>query len=354
MMKFQAIYYRAYLRKHLVYSIGFFILISISFIILSVPSVSALESTSPSAIPGPVALLGGGYVGLYGLYDMYPAVPDNAQIADFINTCGVRAWFARHAQKNCDYIELLPENYSSSKMIFLYRNASGINDSIPFVTLLNESEEFVPADPLPRYLPSYPMGLDPLTYFKIAHHAAVNNIEIMDFIYTYGLWSVEEEPAFTDLPNYEYNYVYVIPEKDQSKKLVFLEHHHSKDMLNDSILWVRMVDKNEKLKPLNTSERLSLGIYINRTWTGYFPRVVLYPGGPVPSPVTLYYTESETSNSTTFDASMGMPATNKASTWDFGLAISTIFASMVAIIVILVSVLGLITLVFRSNWPRKR
>lgn len=79
-----------------------------------------------------------------------------------------------------------------------------------------------------------------------------NNTSITSFIETYGIKTFEYKQAYQS--NFSFEYVYVIPEKNYSKKLVFLIYHpDGLNSLNNSILWVKLIDQNETLPKLNNN-----------------------------------------------------------------------------------------------------
>jgi|AGTN01.2.fsa_nt_gi hypothetical protein len=98
--------------------------------------------------------------------------------------------------------------------------------------------------------------------FNLRHFGAQYNTDIMTFINTYGLDYFYESRA-CDV-NQSYYYVYLLPEKEYSKELVYLELHDERG-INNSIIWVRLLDKNTELPRLNDSECIALGISGNST-----------------------------------------------------------------------------------------
>jgi len=64
----------------------------------------------------------------------------------------------------------------------------------------------------------------------------------MNFIDTYGLESWYEKGV-----NKSYKYVYLLPEKPYSKKLVYLNKNVDERQVNNSIQWVRLIYRDEEL-----------------------------------------------------------------------------------------------------------
>ncbi|MDI6898028.1 hypothetical protein [Methanocella conradii] len=104
----------------------------------------------------------------------------------------------------------------------------------------------------------YP-GSDPLGELFGVHPNVKNNVEIMNFIDMHGLRDWYGKPA-----GFGHGYVYLLPEENYSKKLVFL-YNSSGKWADDSIIWVKLIDLDEELPRLNESEARLLGIIGNDT-----------------------------------------------------------------------------------------
>ena len=87
-----------------------------------------------------------------------------------------------------------------------------------------------------------PPGYDALMALLGRHPNVKNNSEIMDFIDTYGL-----EKWYEKRVNESHRYVYLPPKKPYSKKLVYLNKDVDERQVNNSIQWVRLIDKDEEL-----------------------------------------------------------------------------------------------------------
>lgn len=108
--------------------------------------------------------------------------------------------------------------------------------------------------------PGPPPG-DTIGDFYGAHWGARNNTTITEFIDTYGVSSWSVDPAYDCYrSSYGYSYVYVNPEKNYSKKLVFLYCKPNQTGINGSVIWVKLIDISEELPRLNDSEARALGI----------------------------------------------------------------------------------------------
>jgi hypothetical protein len=105
--------------------------------------------------------------------------------------------------------------------------------------------------------PGPPPG-DTIGDFYGAHWGARNNTTITEFINTYGVSSWSVDPIYHK--NYDYSYVYVNPEKNNSKKLVFLYYKPNQTGINGRVIWVKLIDKGTWLPMLNESEARALGI----------------------------------------------------------------------------------------------
>ncbi|MGA9139777.1 MAG: hypothetical protein WBZ29_06110 [Methanocella sp.] len=109
----------------------------------------------------------------------------------------------------------------------------------------------------------YPsIGGDIHDIFDMRHFGALYDPDVKAFIDAYGLGYFYERPA-CDF-NQSYYFVYLLPEKDYPKELVFLEFHDSKG-INNSVIWVKLLEKNTEVTPLNDSECIALGIIKNGT-----------------------------------------------------------------------------------------
>lgn len=90
--------------------------------------------------------------------------------------------------------------------------------------------------------PVPPPGYNTLTELLGRHPNVKNNSEIMNFIETYDLGNWYEKRV-----NESYRYVYLPPKKPYSKKLVYLNKDVDERQVNNSIQWVRLIDKDEEL-----------------------------------------------------------------------------------------------------------
>ncbi|CAJ37512.1 hypothetical protein [Methanocella arvoryzae] len=99
--------------------------------------------------------------------------------------------------------------------------------------------------------------IDPVTYFQIVHQVAAKNTTIINFFTRYGISSIQMDNA-CDNSLSGYYYVYLQPEKNHSKKLVFLEKWVGAN--NERIFWIKLVDKDVEFPRLSDSECISLEI----------------------------------------------------------------------------------------------
>ena len=98
--------------------------------------------------------------------------------------------------------------------------------------------------------------------FYRVYPEANNSSEINGFINLYGISDVTETPAYKY--NFRYKYVHVLPKNNCSVKLVFLDYHNI-DGKNNSLIWVKLVNKNETFSMLNESEFRLIRITPNDT-----------------------------------------------------------------------------------------
>jgi len=102
---------------------------------------------------------------------------------------------------------------------------------------------FIPAFAYADVTPSpVPPGYGALTQLFGRHPNVKNNSEIMDFIDMYGLGNWYEKRV-----NESYRYVYLLPKKPYSKKLVYLNKDVDERQINNSIQWVRLIDRDKEL-----------------------------------------------------------------------------------------------------------
>jgi hypothetical protein len=89
------------------------------------------------------------------------------------------------------------------------------------------------------------IGTDIIGEFYGAHPNVKNNSTIAGFIGTYGIssWTNDRANANDD----RYLYVYVLPVKNSSQKLVFLYFKPDSTGLNNHIVWVKLVGKDVTL-----------------------------------------------------------------------------------------------------------
>ncbi len=101
------------------------------------------------------------------------------------------------------------------------------------------------------YASFIPVGNNVSFEFYGAHPGAKNNTTITSFIDTYGIstWVDDGTPNGDD----RYRYIYIIPKKNSSKKLVFLFYRPDQTRLNNSVVWVKLIDLNETLPTMNAS-----------------------------------------------------------------------------------------------------
>lgn len=183
------------------------------------------------------------------------------------------------AGDNYGYVYLLPAKNYSKKLVFLYRDIDGksSNNVIQWVKLIDLNEELKPlnsseahaleiigsaadattklSNPLPLVVPP---GNDIFMEFFGSHPNAENNTTITNFINTYGISVWGFDKAYEKDGRYRYDYVY--PASNYSKQLVYLEYRPDSTGINSSIIWVKLIDKDEKLALLSDYEARALGI----------------------------------------------------------------------------------------------
>jgi len=110
------------------------------------------------------------------------------------------------------------------------------------------------SSPIPDVLP----GNDVFMEFFGSHPNSKNNTTIAGFIDTYGIsgWSFSQ--AYDKDDRFEYDYVY--PAANYSKQLVYLDYRPDSSGSNSSIVWVKLIERDEKLAPLSDNEARALGI----------------------------------------------------------------------------------------------
>lgn len=130
--------------------------------------------------------------------------------------------------------------------------------SILLIPLPNAAYAMTPTAS-PSDIPVPPGGGDSGLHDLIGMHSNMrNNTTIMNFIDTYGLSGWYEKTAYEG-----YEYVYLLPGNNHTKKLVYLNKRVNEWHINNSILWVKLIGIDEEFPQLNESEALSLGIIDN-------------------------------------------------------------------------------------------
>ncbi|QYZ78184.1 hypothetical protein E2N92_01425 [Methanofollis formosanus] len=105
----------------------------------------------------------------------HPNVESNAEIMEYIHTCGLSSWYEKHYNTTCRYVYLIPGPACTQKLVYLNRNVNERedNDSIVWVRLIDLDEE------LPVEVP------DPLAGFYVMYPEARDNPAIKAFVKEY-------------------------------------------------------------------------------------------------------------------------------------------------------------------------
>lgn len=96
------------------------------------------------------------------------------------------------------------------------------------------------------------IGADIIGEFYGAHPNTKNNSTITEFIGTYGISSWTNDRADPD--DGRYSYVYMLPSKNSSQKLVFLYFEPDTTGMNNSIIWVKLAGKDDKIEQVNDTQ----------------------------------------------------------------------------------------------------
>jgi hypothetical protein len=89
------------------------------------------------------------------------------------------------------------------------------------------------------------MGTNMLMEFDGAHPNAKNNTVVSSFIETYGISGWSHERPYVDDRRYEY--IYVIPASNYSKQLVIFYYIPDDTRVNNTVIWAKLIDKDEKI-----------------------------------------------------------------------------------------------------------
>ena len=105
----------------------------------------------------------------------HPNVESNAEIMEYINTCGISSWYERRYNTTCRHVCLVPGSSCDRKLVYLNRdvNEREDNDSIIWIRLIDLDEE------LPVEVP------DPLADLYVMYPAAQENPAIKAFVREY-------------------------------------------------------------------------------------------------------------------------------------------------------------------------
>lgn len=120
---------------------------------------------------------------------------------------------------------------------------------------------------IPRFNASLSPGNNIVWEFHGAYPNADNNTTIASFIKTYGIngWSHDVSPNGDS----RYEYVYLRPEKNCSKNLVFIYYTPDDTRLNNSVVWVNLINKNETLPTITGSISATPNITPMNTTPGF-------------------------------------------------------------------------------------